>query len=260
MTQDEAPWYTNVVMPALLRHARTTYGKAMRDALERAGYDDLPANGLYIIGGLAMGAGGVPIRQLMRELSITKQGAGQLVDTLVARGYVVRTPDENDRRQLIVTLTERGRAAAETQSAAREEIDAALLAKAGEADVTAARRTLAALIEIHREAQQAEAADEPLLPVRASRRWTMGQRIENQRLDGIEFNNCSMAEVTFDDVNLGGARFHNVNLAGATLDDVNLKNLTIVNANVEGLTIYGYDIHALLQPLLERDDTAGKDN
>ena len=42
-------------------------------------------------------------------------------------------------------------------------------------------------------------------------------------------------------------------MKGAVLDDVNLRNLTIVNANVEGLTIYGYDIHALLQPLLERD-------
>jgi len=153
MTQ-ETPWYHDVVMPALLRHARTTYGKAMREALEAAGYDDLPANGLYIIGGLAMGAGGVPIRQLMRDLSITKQGAGQLVDTLVARGYLVRTPDENDRRQLIVTLTERGRAAAETQAVARAKVDAALLARVGETDMAAARRTLAALIDIRREAAE----------------------------------------------------------------------------------------------------------
>jgi DNA-binding MarR family transcriptional regulator len=153
MTED-TPWYSKVVMPALLRHARTTYGKAMRDALEAAGYDDLPANGLYIIGGLAMGAGGVPIRQLMRELSISKQGAGQLVDTLVARGYLVRTPDENDRRQLLVTLTERGQAAAETQAAARAKVDAALLARVGETDMAAARRTLAALIDIRREAAE----------------------------------------------------------------------------------------------------------
>src|SRR5262245_23249822 len=132
---NETPWYENVTMPALLRHARTTYGKAMRNALEAAGYDDIPGNGLYIIGGLAMGAGGVPIRQLMRELGITKQGAGQLVDTLVARGYLQRTPDEADRRQLIVTLTERGRAAAETQSAARADVDAALLDRVGVADV-----------------------------------------------------------------------------------------------------------------------------
>jgi len=250
---DEQPWYTEIVTPALLRHARTTYGRAMRAALEAAGYDDIPGNGLYIIGGLAMGAGGVPISQLMRELGITKQGAGQLVDTLVARGYLARTPDENDRRQLIVTLTERGLAAAETQAAARDMIDATLLARVGEADVEATRRTLAALIEIHHEAQSAEAAGEPLPPAKVGRRLTMGQRIEKQRLDGTEFNDCSMAEVTFDDVNLKAARFHNVNLAGATLDDVNLKNLTITNANIEGLTIYGYDIRDLLQPLLERD-------
>lgn len=232
MTED-TPWYTDVVMPALLRHARTTYGKAMRDALEAAGYDDIPGNGLYIIGGLAMGAGGVPIRQLMRELGITKQGAGQLVDTLVARGYLQRTPDETDRRQLIVTLTERGQAAAETQAAAREAVDAALLTRVGEADVAAARRTLAALIDILREEiQPAEAADNPLHPAKTSRRWTMNQRIVNQRLDGTLFNDCSMAEVTFDDVNLKGARFHNVNLARATLDDVNLSNLTIVDANI----------------------------
>ena len=43
----------DIVMPALLRHARATYGLAMRRALARAGYDDIPKNGLYVIGGLA---------------------------------------------------------------------------------------------------------------------------------------------------------------------------------------------------------------
>lgn len=156
---EEEPWYSNIVLPALLRHARTTYGKAMRAALDEAGYDDIPANGLYIIGGLALGAGGVPIRQLMRELGITKQGAGQLVDTLVARGYLARTPDEEDRRQLIITLTDRGLAAAQVQAAARDKIDAALLERVGAEDVAAARRTLAALIDIRREADAAERSE-----------------------------------------------------------------------------------------------------
>jgi DNA-binding MarR family transcriptional regulator len=142
------PDLSEIPIPALLRHARTTYGKAMRGALEDSGCDDVPANGMYVIGGLALGAEGVPIRQLVRELGVTKQAAGQLVDTLVARGYLARTPDEADRRQLIVTLTERGRAAAETQAAARAAIDAELSARVGEADVAACRRALAALIEI----------------------------------------------------------------------------------------------------------------
>jgi hypothetical protein len=42
----EARWYDEVSIPALLRHARYTYGKAMRSALDQAGYDDIPANGL----------------------------------------------------------------------------------------------------------------------------------------------------------------------------------------------------------------------
>ena len=139
-----------LTLPALLRHARRTYGGVMRAALEREGYDDIPASGLYVIGALALGEGGVPISRLVKELGVSKQAVGQLVDTLVTRDYLLRTPDENDRRQLIVTLTARGRAAAETQTAARQAIDAALLSQVGKADLDGARRTLAALIEIGR--------------------------------------------------------------------------------------------------------------
>jgi DNA-binding MarR family transcriptional regulator len=150
------PWYDQVSIPALLRHARNTYGKAMRAALEEAGFDDIPANGLYIVGGLAIEEREVPLRQLVKELGITKQGAGQLVDALVMRGYLSRAVDENDRRQLIVTLTERGRAAAEAQNNARERIDAELVKRVGEDDVHAARRALGALIDMRR--KEAEAA------------------------------------------------------------------------------------------------------
>ena len=118
------PWFEEIVMPALLRHARATYGAAMRRALAEAGYDNVPRNGLYVIGGLALGAGGVPLGELVKELRVSKQAAGQLVDTLVLRGYIERTVDAADRRKLTVTLTERGRAAAATQAAAREKIDA----------------------------------------------------------------------------------------------------------------------------------------
>src|SRR5579863_3639916 len=109
-----------IPLPALLRHARAAYGLAMRKALEAAGYDDIPKNGLYVIGGLALGAGDVPLAALIRDLRISKQAAGQLVDTLVTRGYLARNVDEQDRRRLVVALTDRGRAAAATQAVARE--------------------------------------------------------------------------------------------------------------------------------------------
>lgn len=144
----ETPWFEQIVLPALLRHARTTYGLAMRRALAKAGFEDIPKNGLYVIGGLALGAGGVPLGQLVKELRVSKQAAGQLVDTLVLRGYLERTVDSEDRRKLTVTLTERGRAAAATQAAAREKIDAQLLARVGPADIACTRRTLGALVDL----------------------------------------------------------------------------------------------------------------
>lgn len=145
---DTNPSIPDLVIPALLRHARTTYGFAMRKALEEAGYDDIPRNGLYIIGGLAMGAEDTPLGKLIRELRISKQAAGQLVDTLVNRGYLERKTDPGDRRKLTVTLTERGKAAAATQAAVRERIDAELVRRVGQENVDRTRHTLGVLIDM----------------------------------------------------------------------------------------------------------------
>ena len=120
----------------------------MRRALAKAGYDDIPGNGLYVIGGLALNREDIPLGQLIRELRISKQAAGQLVDTLVTRGYLERAIDKEDRRKLTVTLTERGREAAAVQAAAREKVDADLLAAVGPEDVACTRRTLATLIDM----------------------------------------------------------------------------------------------------------------
>jgi len=155
---DGKPWFEAIALPALLRHARSTYGLAMRKALAEAGYDDIPGNGLYLIGGLALGEAGLPLGQLIKELRVSKQAAGQLVDTLVLRGYLERTTDPADRRKLTVTLTERGRAAATIQAAAVEKIDAELIGRVGAEDVLRLRRTLAVLIDIggRNEAEPAE--------------------------------------------------------------------------------------------------------
>jgi len=158
LTMDNTkPWFEEIPMPALLRHARTTYGVTMRQALEEAGYDDIPKNGLYIIGGLLIDGGRIPLGQMIKELRISKQAAGQLVDMLVLRGYLERSADPEDRRKLTVRLTERGRAAAMTQSAAREKIDAELIARIGKESVSQTRKTLAVLIDI---GQQHEVEDE----------------------------------------------------------------------------------------------------
>src|SRR5690348_13920246 len=142
-------WHLDIVTPALLRHARTTYGSAMRIALEDAGYDDIAPNGLYVIGALAMDET-MPLSQVIQDLRVSKQSAGQLVDSLVTRGYLDRDTDPGDRRRLTVSLTARGRDAASVQAAARHEIDEALVAEIGADKVDVMREGLAALIDLRR--------------------------------------------------------------------------------------------------------------
>jgi DNA-binding MarR family transcriptional regulator len=155
-TEIETPWFETVSYPALLRLARTTYGAAMRRSLEAAGFDDIPGNGLFVIGGLALGTGDVPLGALIADLGMSKQAAGQLVDTLVLRGYLIRAVDPDDRRKLVVKLTDRGQAAAAAQTAGREEVDAALQERVGEKAVMVSRKVLAALIGIGRPEEQHE--------------------------------------------------------------------------------------------------------
>src|ERR1700761_1467874 len=145
---EDNPWYETIVMPALLRGARTTYGEAMRKALAKADCEEVPPNGMYVIGGLAMGAGNAPLSVLVHQLKVSKQAAGQLVDTLVLRGYLKREVDEADRRRFTVALTERGWHAAAVQRTERERIDAELERRVGAAAMAQTRRTLGALIEL----------------------------------------------------------------------------------------------------------------
>lgn len=157
----DTPWYETASIPALLRHARATYGAAMRKALDGAGYDDIPANGLYVIGAMAQDAREMPLAAVIADLGLSKQAAGHLVDTLVARGYLERRADPQDRRRLIVSLTERGQDAARVQTLAREGIDRALSERAGDKGVLALRKVLAALVSLGKDSpapgdQQAE--------------------------------------------------------------------------------------------------------
>jgi DNA-binding MarR family transcriptional regulator len=139
-----------IPMPVLLRHARTAYAVAMRTALAEAGYGDIPKNGLYVIGGLALQAGNQPLGQLIEHLRLSKQAAGYLVDTLVTCGYLDRQVDSEDRRRLTLDLTERGRGAAKVLIAAGATVDAELLSRVGPKDIERTRRGLLALVDIGR--------------------------------------------------------------------------------------------------------------
>jgi len=145
MTKPEPQWYDDVVIPALIRSARRTYAGAIHRALVEAGCDDMPRNGPFVVGAIARNGSG--LGDIIATMGLSKQRGGQLVDTLVARGYLERATDPDDRRRLTVTLTERGRLAAASGRSAVEAVDADLVARVGVDAIAHMRRTLAALID-----------------------------------------------------------------------------------------------------------------
>jgi DNA-binding MarR family transcriptional regulator len=149
-----APEPDEVVIPALLRAARGSYGHAIRARLADAGFEDLPRNGAYVLGGIVNHGGSAG--GLVRELGVSKQAASQLIDTLVLRGYLERQADPEDRRRVKIAVTERGRAAAGAVRAGVVAIDAELAALISPQELAGLRAGLTALCDI-RERMEDEA-------------------------------------------------------------------------------------------------------
>jgi len=143
----------DVPIPALLRASRGAYGHAIRQRLAAAGFDDLPRSGPYVLGGMAKRNGSPG--QLVRELGVSKQAAGQLIDTLVARGYLSRQTDPDDRRRLVIELTPRGRAAAAEVREAVDLVDGELARKLSQDELAGFRAGLVALTEIRERLESA---------------------------------------------------------------------------------------------------------
>ena len=135
-----------IVIPALLRAARRAYGYSIGTRAAAAGFDDLPRNGPFLLGGMAnydMSAG-----DLIRQLGVSKQAASQLIDTLVVRGYLERNVHPDDRRRMTIELTERGRAAADVVQDGIATVDAELARALTPDEIAAFRSGLEALWRI----------------------------------------------------------------------------------------------------------------
>jgi len=151
-------WYDDIVMPALLESARSTYGMAIRRALLDAGFDDVPRRGMGLVGGIARN-GPAAQQDVARFLNMSKQTASQLVDTLVTRGYLERSADPDDRRRMMVTLTPRGKQAATKSAAAVAKVDAALARRFSKDDLATTRRVLGTMIGIGERARERRRAE-----------------------------------------------------------------------------------------------------
>jgi len=79
--------------------------------------------------------GPVTQRALSEALRCTPRNVTGLVDALEATGHVARLPHPSDRRAMLVTLTERGRATAIAWQSAHQELAVRALADLGKAQI-----------------------------------------------------------------------------------------------------------------------------
>jgi DNA-binding MarR family transcriptional regulator len=147
MTTDPRLAPDDLFLPALLRPGRGVYGLFIRDALAEAGFTDMPGNGGYVLG--LVDPDGAPLSDVIADLGVSKQTAKELVDTLVVRGYLQRTADPQDGRRVVLTLTERGRAASATVFATAQKVNARLLAIVGAERMAHTQETLEALLGLY---------------------------------------------------------------------------------------------------------------
>jgi DNA-binding MarR family transcriptional regulator len=138
-------------IPGLLRGARHAYGGVIREAFADAGFDDIPRNGAFVLARV-YDHNSEP-SALSRALGISKQAVSQLIDTMVMRGYLERTPDPDDRRRMLLTLTPRGEEAATVSWQAATAVDYELTRRLTPDRVATLRASLIALCEMAEESE-----------------------------------------------------------------------------------------------------------
>ena len=136
----------NYATPTLMRAARGAYAQSIRAQLHAIGVDDLPRNGAFILAGIDPSGG--PRQDLPTGLGVSKQAVSQVIEALVNRGYLIRSPDPSDRRRISLELTGRGREIVEAVGRGVEDVDQRLLEQVSAGQYEAMRLVLATLAEI----------------------------------------------------------------------------------------------------------------
>jgi DNA-binding MarR family transcriptional regulator len=116
-------------------------------AVERAGVDDMRSSFGFVIRALA--DRDRTLTELAELLDVTKQAAIKVVDEMEQRGFVVRTPDRQDRRAKVISLSDKGRRVRRAALAASRRMERELRRELGDREVDALRHALVRLLERH---------------------------------------------------------------------------------------------------------------
>jgi DNA-binding MarR family transcriptional regulator len=132
--------------PTLLRTAYNALSMNIYRSVVDAGLSDMrPAHG-NAMEMLAI-EDGLRLTDIAARAGMAPQSMGELVDDLVAKGYLERREDSEDRRAKRIYLTPKGRATAEASRVAVTSVEQQLSDRLGAVQYRQMRRHLAVVIE-----------------------------------------------------------------------------------------------------------------
>lgn len=130
---------------ALLLGAATQLVDGIQSGMAERGFDDVrPAHGFAFV---RISRGDATVVDVASHLGISKQAASQLVEQLVRRGYVERTPHPTDARSALLALTAAGWACTRAAEASAAQTITQWERAVGRARMEALTSTLQAFVE-----------------------------------------------------------------------------------------------------------------
>ena len=130
--------------PTLLRTAYNVLSAAIYRAVSDAGATDMrPAHGNAME--MLSIQDGLRLTDIAARAGMAPQSMGEIVDDLVAKGYLSRREDPSDRRAKRIYLTQKGRETAQASRIALMEVERRITETLGADKYQEMRRNLAAI-------------------------------------------------------------------------------------------------------------------
>jgi DNA-binding MarR family transcriptional regulator len=144
MTLDPAKPALRIPLTGLLDVVLEAMLSEFRAELEQSKFTDLrPTHGCVF---RFVKGDGMRLTNLAELANMTKQSVGEIVDDLVARGYVMRVADPDDRRAKLICLTEKGEEAQAHGFGLFAQIEERWMERYGRERIEELRSTLEAIV------------------------------------------------------------------------------------------------------------------
>ncbi|MGH3187295.1 MAG: MarR family winged helix-turn-helix transcriptional regulator [Streptosporangiaceae bacterium] len=156
----------------LLARARQSWIEQVRERMQEAGFPGYRRTDAAVLAFLLQRP--LAIGQLGEALGISRQGARQLADGLVERGYASFGTDQADARRTLVVLTVRGKAYGRAIWMAQDALNQAVRSRVSEADLAAADAVLRAVFP---DGSARQRLDERMPPPNGSPRLTFPEAL-----------------------------------------------------------------------------------